>query len=237
MNLGLMREMVYSRKSVIKKLSLTFGGISVSLEFWILYATTVLIASLVPGPSMLLALTHGTKFGAKRTIATAAGNTTASFLQAVVAIAGLGAILTASGTVFQVIKWAGAAYLIYIGVKTWLNSDVQFSTQVDAGQSAALPLAKMFGQAFFVAIGNPKAIIFFTALFPQFVNQQGQHLPQFAVMVVTLAVIAFVCFMTYAIGGHQIGYLLKQANARKVFNRLISCTFVGIGLSLAASKR
>jgi threonine/homoserine/homoserine lactone efflux protein len=88
-----------------------------------------------------------------------------------------------------------------------------------------------------VAIGNPKAIIFFTALFPQFINQQGQQLPQFIVMVVTLSVIAFVCFMTYAIGGHQIGHLLKRASARKIFNRLISCTFVGIGLSLAVSKR
>jgi homoserine/homoserine lactone efflux protein len=209
----------------------------VSIEFWILYATTVLIASLVPGPSMLLALTHGTKFGAKRTIATAAGNTTASFLQAVVAIAGLGAILTASGAVFQMIKWAGAVYLIYIGVKSWLNADTQFNTQVNAGQPDKLSLPKMFWQAFFVAIGNPKAIIFFTALFPQFINQQGQHLLQFAVMVLTLAVIAFVCFMIYAIGGHQIGYLLKQANARKNFNRLLSCTFIGLGLSLAVAKR
>ena len=83
------------------------GSIFVSIEFWIVYATTVLVASLVPGPSMLLALTHGTRFGAKRTIVTAVGNTTASFLQAVVAIAGLGAILTASGTVFQVIKHSG----------------------------------------------------------------------------------------------------------------------------------
>jgi len=209
----------------------------VSLEFWILYATTVLIASLVPGPSMLLALTHGTKYGAKRTMATAAGNTAASFLQAVVAIAGLGAILTASGTVFQIIKWIGAAYLIYIGVRTWLAAEAQFNTQVAAGQPETLSLPKMFRQAFFVAIGNPKAIIFFTALFPQFINQQGQRLPQFVVMVVTLSVIAFVCFMIYAIGGHQIGHLLKQANTRKNFNRLISCTFVGLGLSLAVSKR
>ena len=213
------------------------GSIFVSIEFWIVYATTVLVASLVPGPSMLLALTHGTRFGAKRTIATAVGNTTASFLQAVVAIAGLGAILTASGTVFQVIKWAGAAYLIYIGVKTWLNADAQFHTSVGAVQPTTLSLPKMFWQAFFVAIGNPKAIIFFTALFPQFINQQGQQLPQFAVMVLTLAVIAFVCFMVYAIGGHQIGHLLKQASARKIFSRLMSCTFVGVGLSLAVSRR
>ena len=208
-----------------------------SLEFWVLYATTVLIASLVPGPSMLLALSHGTKFGAKRTIATAAGNTTASFLQAVVAIAGLGAILTASGTLFQAIKWTGAAYLIYIGIRTWLASNNQLNAQIDNGQPVALSLPRMFWQAFFVAIGNPKAIIFFTALFPQFINQQGQHLPQFVVMVLTLSVIAFVCFMTYAIGGHQIGHFLEQAGARRIFNRLISCTFVGIGLSLAASKR
>jgi threonine/homoserine/homoserine lactone efflux protein len=209
----------------------------VSFEFWILYVMTVLIASLVPGPSMLLALSHGTKFGAKRTIATALGNTTASFLQAVVAIVGLGAILTASGTIFQIIKWLGAAYLIYIGVKTWRTPDIQLRPDTEHRHETSWSSPKMFGQAFFVAIGNPKAIIFFTALFPQFINQKGQQLPQFLVMAVTLALIAFVSFMIYAVGGHQIGALLKQANARKLFNRLISCTFIGVGLSLASSER
>ena len=74
-----------------------------TFKFWLLYVTPVLVASLVPGPSMLLALTHGTRFGTKRTIATALGNTTASFLQATIAIAGLGAILTVSGTLFLVV--------------------------------------------------------------------------------------------------------------------------------------
>ena len=208
-----------------------------SFQFWILYSTTVLIASIVPGPSMLLALNHGTKFGARRTMATALGNTTASFLQAVVAIAGLGAILTASGTVFLIIKWLGAAYLIYIGIRTWRMSDISLNTETQHDIQTSLSLPKMFWQAFFVAIGNPKAIIFFTALFPQFFNRQGQQLSQFVVMVITLAVIAFMCFMIYAVGGHQIGYLLKQASARKYFNRIIGCTFVGVGLSLVASER
>ncbi|MFC1976574.1 LysE family translocator [Chloroflexota bacterium] len=208
-----------------------------SFEFWILYLMTVLIASLVPGPSMLLAFSHGTKFGAKRTIATALGNTTASFLQAVVAIVGLGAILAASGTIFQIIKWLGAAYLIYIGVKTWRTPDIQFRPDTEHSNEISLSSPKMFWQAFFVAIGNPKAIIFFTALFPQFIHQKGQQLPQFFVMAVTLAIIAFVSFMIYAVGGHQIGSLLKQTNARKWFNRLISCTFIGAGLSLVASER
>ena len=80
-----------------------------SLNFILLYSLTVFIASIIPGPSMLLALTYGMRYGAKRTIASATGNLTVTLLQAAVSIAGLGAVLIASGTVFQLIKWAGAA--------------------------------------------------------------------------------------------------------------------------------
>lgn len=207
-----------------------------TFDFWILYATAVLVASLVPGPSMLLALSHGTKFGTKRTMATAFGNTTASFLQATVAIFGLGAILTASGVLFQLVKWLGAAYLIYTGIKMWRTPAVQLDT-LEEGHNGSVPLDRMFWQAFFVAVGNPKAIVFFTALFPQFIDENAQQMGQYVILVTTLAVIAFASFMVYAIGGNQIRLLIKQPLAKKYFYRFIAGTFVGVGISLAASKR
>ncbi len=87
-----------------------------SLNFIVLYSMTVFIASIIPGPSMLIALTHGMQYGAKKTIASALGNVTVTLLQALISIAGLGTILIASETIFHLIKWAGAAYLIYIGI-------------------------------------------------------------------------------------------------------------------------
>lgn len=207
-----------------------------TFEFWLLYVTTVFVASLVPGPSMLLALSHGTKFGTTRTIATALGNTTASCLQATVAIAGLGAILTVSGTLFMVIKWLGAAYLIYIGVKMWFTSDITSDAEGDNHHDAPIALSKMYGQAFFVAIGNPKAIVFFTALFPQFINANTHQMQQYLILVITLSVIAFISFMIYALGGSQIGGLLKRPQIKKYFKRVVGSVFVGLGINLATSR-
>ncbi len=80
-----------------------------SFDFFLIYSVTVFVASIVPGPSMLLALTHGMKYGAKRTIVSALGNVSVTLLQAAISIAGLGAILLASEGLFNIIKWAGAA--------------------------------------------------------------------------------------------------------------------------------
>ena len=145
-----------------------------SIEFWFLYAVTVFLASISPGPSMLLALTHGMKYGARRTMATAAGNVVASLLQATVSIAGLGAILTMSEGVFSVIRWLGAGYLIYLGIVTWRSSPLMQAGEENGAPGPELTRRSMFLQSFFVAVGNPKAIIFFTALFPQIVGS-GVH--------------------------------------------------------------
>ncbi len=95
-----------------------------SFSFLLLFSMTVFVASIIPGPSMLLALTHGMHYGAKRTIASAMGNVTVTIIQAAVSLAGLGTILIASETTFQLIKWAGAAYLIYMGISTFIGAGI-----------------------------------------------------------------------------------------------------------------
>lgn len=207
-----------------------------SFDSWLLYVITVLVASLVPGPSMLLALTHGTRFGAKRTLVTALGNTTASFLQATIAFVGLGVILTVSGKLFLVIKWLGAIYLVCVGVKMWRTSATRSEAQERLQCNPATNRSRMYWQAFFVAIGNPKAIVFFTALFPQFINTGDREVYQYIILVATLSVIAFTSFMIYALGGKQIGWLLRRPKAKKCFDRLIGGAFIGIGVNLALSE-
>ena len=150
-----------------------------SLNFTLLYMTTVFIASILPGPSMLLALTHGMQFGAKRTIASAMGNLTVTLIQAFISIAGLGTILIASEAAFQFIKFAGAAYLVYMGVAILLSPKMSIVPQNTKQFQKEVSLHKMYLQAAFVTAGNPKAIVFFTAIFPQFINPNATYLPQF----------------------------------------------------------
>ena len=208
-----------------------------SLEFFLIYSVTVFVASIVPGPSMLLALTHGMKYGAKRTIASALGNVSITLIQAAISIAGLGAILLASEGLFNVIKWAGAAYLIYVGLSIWRSPRISLSKEASRHSHAKPPLRKMFLQAAFVTAGNPKAIVFFTAVFPQFIDPNAAYLPQFGMLMGTGGIIAFGCFMLYAMGGQKIVKLFSETTVNKYFNRVIGGTFIGAGIGLASSNR
>ena len=208
-----------------------------SLNFILLFSMTVFVASIIPGPSMLLALTHGMQYGAKKTIASAMGNVTVTLCQASISIAGLGTVLIASETVFQCIKWAGAIYLIYLGASLFFSSKMSFS-KIDSQPSDQAPtLKKMFLQAVFVTAGNPKAIIFFSAVFPQFMNPNGAFLSQFFILIGICAILAFTCFMIYAISGEKIISLFSKASIGKYINRIIGGTFIGAGIGIAVSSR
>lgn len=207
-----------------------------SSNFILLYITTVFIASILPGPSMLLALTHGMQYGTKRTIASAMGNVTISLVQASISVAGLGTILIASETAFQVVKLAGAAYLVYMGIGILFSSKMSVAPENNNQSQREVSLWKMYVQACIVTAGNPKAIVFFTAIFPQFINPETAYLSQICLLMSLGVLIAFSCFMIYAISGQKIVVLFSNAKVGKYLNRVIGGTFIGAGIGLAASK-
>ncbi|WP_031484698.1 LysE family translocator [Maridesulfovibrio frigidus] len=207
-----------------------------SLEFWVMYVVTVFLASIIPGPSMILALSHGMRFGAKKTMATALGNSAASFLQAVISIAGLGALLAASETAFMVVKYTGAAYLVWIGIKMIFSGEFKVNAQKSAN-GEIVSSQKLFMQGFWVAAGNPKAIVFFSALFPQFISVQYAGIQHFAMLLGLLTLIAFGCMMIYATGGEKVTGLIKESFAGRYMNKVLGTSFVGLGLGLACSRR
>lgn len=208
-----------------------------SFNFILLFSMTVFVASIIPGPSMLLALTHGMHYGAKRTIASAMGNVTVTLIQASISIAGLGTILIASETIFQLIKWAGAAYLIYMGISILCSSKMSLSPSEFNHSTKCNSLRRMYLQAAFVTAGNPKAIVFFTAIFPQFIDPNAAYLFQSCILMSICAFIAFSCFMIYAIGGQKIVFLFSKATVGKYIKRVIGGTFIGAGIGLAASNK
>ncbi|MBN1436956.1 MAG: LysE family translocator [Sedimentisphaerales bacterium] len=208
-----------------------------SLNFVLLYGATVFIASIIPGPSMLLALTHGMRFGARRAIASALGNLAVTLVQAMISIAGLGTILIASESAFQIIKYFGAAYLVFMGVCVFLSPNMSFTPNGTGQAPPKISLSKMFSQAAMVTAGNPKAIVFFTAIFPQFINPSASYLPQSCMLLSIGSIIAFGCFMLYAICGQKLVFLFSQATIGKYINRVIGGTFVGAGVGLAVSNK
>lgn len=208
-----------------------------SLSFLLIFSATVFSISIIPGPSMLLALTHGMQYGIKKTLASALGNVSVTVIQAAISIAGLGTILASSELFFQIIKWAGAAYLIYMGVSLLLAKNSIVQPDDIAVDDKNHTIRKLFLQSSVITAGNPKAIIFFTAVFPQFIDLNISYMLQSITLISLCAVIAFICFMLYAIIGQKLVNLFAQAKIQQRINKLIGGGFISAGIGLASSNR
>ncbi|WP_261533358.1 LysE family translocator [Burkholderia multivorans] len=207
-----------------------------NLHTWWLFVATVFVVSAIPGPNMLLVMTHGARHGLRRSAATMAGCLSALVLMLSVSAAGLGVFLEAWPAMFNALRFAGAAYLIYLGVKAWRASadDVPAADAEPALRHAASASRwALFRNGFLVAGSNPKAILFAAALLPQFINAAEPTLPQFGILVVTFAVIEVSWYLVYASFGTRIGATLKSRSVAKIFNRLTGGLFVGFGAMMA----
>jgi len=210
-----------------------------SLHHWLLYVSVVLAVILTPGPSAALCLTHGATQGVWRATATVLGGMVASLTLMTLSALGLGAAIAASTTLFLAIKFAGAAYLIYLGIAMWR---APAPVAGDAATAAAQPpargtLARLWRQGFLVGIGNPKDLLFFGALFPQFLDTTKPMAPQFALLAATWLVVDGLAMTGYAALGTRIGPALRRSGAGRLFNRLTGGAFIAAGGALAVANR
>ncbi|MFA5264961.1 MAG: LysE family translocator [Opitutaceae bacterium] len=197
-----------------------------------LFFLTVIVATVTPGPSMLLALNHGIRFGTRRTLASASGNAFATALQCAVSLAGLGLILAKTAWVFTLLRYLGAAYLIYLGLTLFFSK-----SQAPVAGHAGHGRHSLFMEAFVVTLGNPKAIFFFSALFPQFITDGSLTFAKAAWMLLFIVFVTFVSMMLYASLGQRIQGLLAQVHLRRIFDRVIGASFVGLGLGLVWDRK
>lgn len=204
-----------------------------ALEIWLLYLLAAIGLSLTPGPNGLLALTHGALYGERRALATVCGSVLGFTLLLAACMAGLGALLAASESAFIALKWLGAAYLIYLGWRTW-RSPPLVSPELRTA-SDLRPRRALFAQGFLAATSNPKVIVFFAAFLPPFIDPARSALLQFAVMAATFAATEFITEMLLAGMARRLAPLLSSHG--RVFNRVSGGTFVCAGTLLAAAQR
>ena len=207
-----------------------------TIQSWLMYLVLVVVATSTPGPAVLFIMTNSTLHGWRKAVFAALGNIVGLFCLGIIAVTGLGSILKASEILFNIIKYAGAAYLIYLGLKVIFQKSSDFSTMKNQLISKDVSSQKIFFQALGIALSNPKAIIFLTALFPQFVNINEALIPQFSMLIATLMVFSFSFLMFYALLAHRVKTLLIKPNRIKVFNRTSGSIFVGLGVLLAVSS-
>lgn len=205
-----------------------------TLHTWWLFVMMSFVVSGTPGPNMLLVMSSSARHGVRPALAAMAGCMTALMIMMGISAAGLGALLQASPAVFDVLRWIGAAYLVYLGVKSWRAPAV-----VAADGAPATPPehgAALFRRGFLVAASNPKAILFAAAFLPQFITLSAPRLPQFAILLLTFALIEGAWYMAYAAGGQRIAVYLRRARVLRLFNRVTGGVFVGFGALMAAVR-
>ncbi|MEM7319433.1 MAG: LysE family translocator [Pseudomonadota bacterium] len=168
------------------------------IETWTIYALTVLAMMSTPGPSQLLMLTNSGVHGFHRSLATAAGDLTANALQMLAAGLGLAAILAASATALTVIKWAGVTYLIWLGIRMIRRAKPEEAGARTPRKKASLQT--LWLQGFLTSAANPKAVVFFAALFPQFIAGTAAFWPQFLILSATYIIIDGLFLSAYGLG-------------------------------------
>ncbi|MGN6665963.1 MAG: LysE family translocator [Trinickia sp.] len=209
-----------------------------SLHTWWLFVATVFVICAIPGPNMLVVMTNSAQHTLRRAMATMAGCLSALVLMLSISAAGLGVFLKAWPAMFDALRLIGAAYLIYLGVKSW-RAKVEEHASANAVQDRNAPpkparsLGALYRNGFLVASSNPKAILFAAALLPQFIDASKATLPQFGILVVTFAVIEVSWYFVYAVCGARIGATLKSGRVARAFNRLTGGVFVGFGAMMA----
>ena len=197
-----------------------------SFEVWLAYVGTVLVLMITPGPSQLLMLSNSIGNGFKRSLATASGDLSANLLQMVVASLGLASLIVKAHTLFLFIKWAGVAYLVYLGAKIVLSSG-----NGKKSGSRRTSIKKLYLQGFLTSAANPKAVIFFAALFPQFIDPSLPLFTQFVVLSATYLTIDGLFLCCYGKFADTIS-ARQSAYAGRIMNYVAGSLLVGAAVLL-----
>jgi threonine/homoserine/homoserine lactone efflux protein len=201
------------------------------------FLLTVFVLILVPGPSVLFVVSRGVALGRRAALATVVGNTLGVFLQAMLVALGIGAIVQRSVAVFTVLKLAGAAYLVLLGLRA-LRHRRALSTVVDAA-AAPKSVGRIVREGFVVGVTNPKAALIFTAVLPQFVDRSQGSVPlQMAVMGAIFALIALVSDSAWGLAaGTARLWLARSPRRLELVGGASGLVMIGLGLRLALAGR
>jgi len=205
-----------------------------SLELWITFAVASAALLAVPGPTVLLVVSYALGRGKRSGWATVPGVTLGDFTAMTASLLGAGAVLAASATLFTVLKLAGAAYLIWLGVKLWRAEPRLDDLQDTAGAKSQV---EMFWNAYVVTALNPKSIVFFVAFVPQFVDPAAPALRQFIILEATFLVMAAANVAVWALLAGQMRSSFKRPETLKRVHRTGGGFLVGAGLLTAAIRQ
>jgi threonine/homoserine/homoserine lactone efflux protein len=202
------------------------------IETWAAFAAATSVLLIIPGPTILLVVSYALGQGWRTALPVAAGVALGDFTAMTLSMLGIGALLAASATVFTILKWIGAAYLIYLGVKLFRAGG---ALRADP-RTGAVSAAKMVGHAWLVTALNPKSITFFVAFLPQFLNRDADFFTQMLIFEATFLILAFVNAFGYALVAARARSLVRNPRAIGIFNRTGGSLLIGAGIATVAMR-
>jgi threonine/homoserine/homoserine lactone efflux protein len=206
------------------------------IDSLLVFAAVAFIGIATPGPTVLLALTNGSRLGVRASLPGLAGAVLSDFVLITAVALGLGALLAASEFWFSVVKWVGVAYLAYLGIRMLRSTGTLELPQADGAEGAAATSRKVFLRSFLVAVTNPKGYLFFSAFLPQFVSANEPQVPQYVMLAVVFAAIDFMVMLAYAAAGAKAIRALK-AKGVLWLDRACGGALLALAGSLALYRR
>jgi threonine/homoserine/homoserine lactone efflux protein len=194
------------------------------------FGVAMFFLALSPGPGLATILSRALASGPLAGLAVTAGLVLADFFFMGVAMVGLTAVATALGPLFQIVKYAGAAYLIWLGWRAFRGSGKPLVVAPKSGQGRARDI----GLGFLVTLGNPKAILFYGALLPTFLDMTRIHASDFLILAAIVVAVSCLVYGTYIFIAEHSRRLLSSTSASRLFNRLTGTVLIGAGIAVAA---
>lgn len=203
-----------------------------SFETWLAFAAASAVLLVIPGPTILLVVSYALGQGWRTALPMAVGVALGDFTAMTLSMLGIGALLMASATLFTVLKWIGAAYLVYLGIKLFrAGGTLGAEPRRDAASAT-----KMLAHAWLVTALNPKSIAFFVAFLPQFLDRHADFWTQMAIFEATFLILAFSNAFGYALIAARARSVFASERAIRIFNRTGGSLLIGAGVATVAMR-
>ncbi len=200
----------------------------------LLFIPTFFAVSITPGMCMTLAMTLGMTIGIRRSLWMMMGELVGVGLVALLALIGVATLLLARPNLFLILKYAGGAYLLYLGIQMWRSRGKMAIPSTPVDNQVIKPSA-LISQGFITAIANPKGWAFMISLLPPFINPDSALLPQASQLIAVILCFELICMLLYATGGKTLRHLLQQQSSVKLLNRIAGSMMMFVALWLVVS--
>lgn len=204
-------------------------------QTWLTFVVASMALLIIPGPTVLLVLSYAMSHGKRVALASAAGVALGDLIAMTASLAGLGALVLASASLFVALKWIGAFYLVFLGVKMFRSAATATLGNMKNVQAASA--ANVFGHLAMVTALNPKSIVFFIAFAPQFITVNSPLLPQFSILIATFVTLAALNSLAYAMLADKLRAKIARPSVLAWVSRLSGTALVAMGVATAAFRR